>query len=125
MRKSINQLQLKADRDHRSICHHLEKYPPSLMDARRMDIKGNWIQYPKWQGSPAKLMLLHDLTYMLQHDLLRGPNQVKPKTLWLSSDEYQKYPLKVFREHMTQEIRSMKQTNWNNNQKEEKHSKLK
>ena len=125
LRKNINQLQLNADRDQHAINHHLEKYPPSQMDARRLDIHGHWIQYPKWQGSIAKDMLLQDLTYLIQHDLLRGPNSIKPELLRLSSEEYKKYPLKVFRDHIHQEIRSMKQTNWNKHEKDEQRRKLK
>jgi hypothetical protein len=125
MRNNVNQLQLNADRDQRAINHHLEKYPPSQMDARRIDIHGNWIQYPKWQGSIAKVMLLQDLIFVIQHDFLRGPNRIKPEKWWLSSSEYKKYPLKVFREHIYQEIRSMKQTNWNNYKKNKDRQKLK
>jgi hypothetical protein len=125
MRNNINQLQLNADRDQRAINHHLQKYPPSHMDAQRLDIHGNWIQYPKWHCSIAKVMLLNDLTYAIEHDLIRGPNPIKPEAWWWSSREYKKYPLKVFREHIYQEIRSMKQTNWNNHQKNEHRRKLK
>jgi hypothetical protein len=125
MRDRINTLQLNADRDQIAIQHHLLKYPPSSMDAPRLDIHGNMVQYPKWQGSVAKDMLLRDLTYMIEHDLLCGPNRITPNNLWLSDGEYKKYPLKVFREHIYQAIRSSKQTNWNNLQKKERLSKLK
>jgi hypothetical protein len=125
MRDTTIQLQLDADRDQIAINHHLQKHPPSTMDAPRIDIRGNLVQYPKWQGSAAKLLLLQDLLFLLDHDLLRGPDRIKPQTLHSSHYEYEKFPLKVFRQHIYQEFRSMKQTNWNNHQKREQLSKLK
>ena len=127
MREGIQQQQLDADDQQHAINQYLAKHPPSRMDAPRIDIHGKWIQYPKWQGSQAQKMLCIDLEYLLQHDLLEmtNPNYVKPEKLWNSHEIYKEFPLKVFREHIYQTLRTVKQIKWNNHLKKEKLSKLK
>ena len=122
VRETVDCRQLKADRDQAAINQHLEKHPPSQTDAPRIDISGNFVVYPKWQGSEAKNLLLQDIIFLIENDLF---NDVKPKTLWLLRYEYKEYPLKVFREHIYQAIRTSKQINYNNHRKELKLSKLK
>ena len=54
---------------------------------------------------------------MMKNKTLTGPDRVMPHELWLSRTEYQESPLDVFRGHIHKEIKSAKQSNWNEGQK--------
>lgn len=56
-----------------------------------------------WDGSEAKRLL--------PDDLLCHPD-MKPKQLWMSRDEYQKFTLKQFRDHIHQLSRAKLETNY-------------
>ena len=58
----------------------------------------------RWNGSDAEQLLKQDLA------ALEGPLQ--PKVLWETRDEYKKFTLKQFREHIQQEQRSKRETNY-------------
>ena len=60
---------------------------------------------------------LTDLIYMMETKTLTGPDRVMPHELWLSRPDYQEFPLDVFRGHIHKEIKSAKQSNWNEGQK--------
>lgn len=59
--------------------------------------------YPHWNGSEAKRLLKLDVDAN-RHDT------VTPKALYESRQEYQVYPLAVFRKHIYQEVRSRRDT---------------
>ena len=129
MRERIYKVQVKSDEHAKALQHHMiQSRYQSKMNAQRIDIHGHWIQYPKWQHSFAKQILLRDLAFLASQGVkIRNdeePQSIKPKVLWLSRDVYQDFPLKVFREHIYQEMRTAKQINWNRKQKEDRLSKL-
>jgi len=82
-RASVDAVNLAADRQH---------YPPVTTAAQG---------YPIWAGSEAELLLKQDVDNNLHLTS-------KPKQLRLSRSEYQEWPLPVFRDHITQEIRKRK-----------------
>lgn len=52
--------------------------------------------YPKWIESEAPLLIVTDIR--------NGKDkEMKPKDLWLTREEYQLFPLKVFRDHLYKE----------------------
>jgi hypothetical protein len=57
--------------------------------------------YPEWEGSEAQNLLRYDLENGVEIEK-------KPKELWLSRAAFQKFPLKVFREHIYQIGRTQK-----------------
>ncbi len=60
---------------------------------------------PQWNGSEAQ-RLLKELVASGGHE------GIAPKELWQSSDEYQKYTLQSFRDHIYQEERLLKFRNY-------------
>ena len=58
--------------------------------------------YPPWHGSAAQNWLKHDINLKM-HELM------KPKELYETRAEYRKFPLKVFRDHIQQEVRDRKE----------------
>jgi hypothetical protein len=69
--------------------HDLELFPPSKDDARG---------YPRWDGSSAQALL--------QEDMSAGKHkEMTAKKLQNTRQEYKKFPLKVFSDHVEQEKR--------------------
>lgn len=62
----------------------------------------NNTSYPRWHGSAAQKLLKEDVSNKLQEAM-------KPRELRLTRPEYQEFPLKVFRDHVQQEIRERKE----------------
>lgn len=57
--------------------------------------------YPEWEGSEAQALL--------KEDMLEGKHTtMQPEELYESREEYKLFPLKVFRDHIYQEIRTTK-----------------
>jgi len=70
--------------------------------------------YPRWDGSDAQRLLKLDMNYG-KH------NHMQPSVLHKSQQENQKFPLKVFRDHIHQEIWSRNQKSyWLNREQKEK-----
>ncbi len=61
--------------------------------------------YPHWQYHPADKMLREDVKSGLA-------NTKRPLDLWQSRDEYQDFPLDVFRGHIYQESRAQREANY-------------
>ena len=57
-----------------------------------------------WDGSDAQTFLKDDLKALTE--------PVKPKVLWETREAYKKFTLKEFREHIQQEQRSKRETNY-------------
>ena len=57
--------------------------------------------YPEWDGSDAQKQLKEDISNGL-HD------EMQPIELWCFREEYDDFPLKVFRDHIYQEVRTRK-----------------
>jgi len=61
--------------------------------------------YPEWEGSKAQEQLRKDMADNLHEVML-------PLELWCLREEYDYYPLKVFRDHIYQETRTKKYYNY-------------
>ena len=61
--------------------------------------------YPEWEGSEAQARLRKDMALDLH-------NTMEPAELWCLREEYDDFPLKVFRDHIYQEIRTKKFYNY-------------
>lgn len=73
----------------------------------------NYRGEPQWDGSAAQSWL--------RIDVAEGkPDECSPKELYKTRKAYQVYPLKVFREHIHQEIRFQKFCTWRNETKKKK-----
>lgn len=57
---------------------------------------------PRWDGSEAKKLLADAI------DAKIYPDVMTPKELWETEEEFQKFPLDVFRRHIQQEIKTRK-----------------
>lgn len=62
-------------------------------------------KHHSWDGSLAQASLIKDLEEGKHVDM-------KPKDLWLSRQEYQHFKLKTFRDHINQEERAKRETNY-------------
>ena len=89
LRKSLKSLQDCADEDQEAVLHDLEAFPQSTVNA-----KG----HRRFDGSEAQRLLKHTFDNGEDEGLL-------PKEIWLTRLEYQEFPLKVFRDHVSQERR--------------------
>jgi hypothetical protein len=58
-----------------------------------------------WDGSLAQELLRKDLEE-------KTHEQMRPKEMWLFRPEYQEFGLKTFRDHIHQELRSERETNY-------------
>jgi hypothetical protein len=65
----------------------------------------NYRNEPRWEGSEAQRLLKEDVS-------ANRHAATPPKQLYNSRPEYQDYPLKVFREHIYQEVRFVKFCTW-------------
>jgi hypothetical protein len=75
------------------------------------------VAYPRWQDSEAEKLLKNDLEAGM------GTSSIKPEQLWNSREEYQAFPLTVFRKHIQQELRAELATGYWLNKKKEKEKK--
>lgn len=85
--------------------------------------------YPRWKGHVAQHLLRHDIKQgALDHTFPADDShtwyscespieRMTPKKLWHSRPVYRLWPLKVFRDHIAQEIKSIKQDEWNRRNK--------
>ena len=89
LQKSLKSLQDRADEDQAAVLHDLEAFPRSTVNARG---------HRRFDGSEAQRLLKHTFDNGEDEGLL-------PKEIWLTRLEYQEFPLKVFRDHVSQERR--------------------
>ena len=70
---------------------------------RRFDYQATFVALglPRWDGSDAERLLKIDITNALHE-------QMAPKELYISRNEYQVFTLKVFRGHIHQEVKRRK-----------------
>lgn len=81
----------RADSDHAALMSDLELHPPDKAVHNK--------DYPRWVGSAAETLLKFDVT--------QGNHIGKtPEELYFMHEEYEEFPLKVFRDHIEQEVRS-------------------
>jgi hypothetical protein len=121
LRVIVHEVADKALRDSVAVDEFLARNTQSTMDAPRF----NYARYPKWQGSEAQRLLRIDLKGLLQEDrLFKGKDGVLPKDLWETRDEYEAYPLIIFRNHIYKEIIHDKQVNWNQHKKKKQRLEL-
>lgn len=95
LRKALDKLKNKADVDSAGIEH----------DRRLHPINSNppGSSYPRWDGSAAQRLL--------KEDIEEGEHkQLQPRELRMTREEYQVFPLHVFRKHIHQEVRSRTET---------------
>ena len=90
LRNSLEQNQAKADSDSAALMHDHHIHPK----AANMP-KG----YPWWDGLAARQLLKQDIDAGLMKKL-------KPSKLHGTQPEYQAFPLKVFHDHIHQEVQS-------------------
>jgi hypothetical protein len=69
--------------------------------------------YPRWQDSEAEQLLKNDIEAGIG-------TLIKPEQLWNSREEYQAFPLTVFRKHIQQELCAELATGYWLNKKKEK-----
>jgi hypothetical protein len=89
LRKSLQSLQDRADEDQDAVLHDLAAFPRSPVHPRG---------HPRFDGSIAQQLLKQLVDNGEDEGLL-------PKEIWLTRLEYQEFPLKVFRDHVSQERR--------------------
>jgi hypothetical protein len=89
LRKSLQSLQDRADEDQEAVLHDLAAFPRSPVHPRG---------HPRFDGSAAQRLLKQLVDNGEDEGLL-------PKEIWLTRLEYQEFPLKVFRDHVSQERR--------------------
>ena len=90
LRKSIKSDQGKADSDSAALAHDHLIHPVAAFTSEG---------YPRWEGSDAARLLKEDVNAGLHEN-------VEPRVLRQTRPEYQAFPLKVFRDHIHQEVRS-------------------
>jgi len=88
LRKSLAELQERADDDAAALAHD-----------EALDLRSNGKPYPRWQGTEAETLLKLDI------DNDQQKNKT-PRELQATRPEYAPYPSKVFRDHIHQETRS-------------------
>jgi len=89
LRKSLQSLQDRADEDQEAVLHDLAAFPRSTVNARG---------HSRFDGSEAQRFLKKCIDDGDDEGLF-------PKDIWLTRLEYQEFPLKVFRDHVSQERR--------------------
>ena len=125
LRESIYERQEVAQRDANAVSDYLSHNEPSLLDAPRLNYK----RYPKWQGSMGQKLLHDDLEILIHEGLMFShqshPDRVTPMELYEYREEYQKWPLSVFRNHIYKEMIHDKQVAWNKHKKRQAEQHLK
>ena len=93
MKRSIKVHKDRADMDETGFLHDMALYTLAK------DSDGYW------DGSEAQKLL--------RADIERNCHQrMKPELLWITRTQYQEFPLKKFRDHIHQELRSKRETNY-------------
>jgi hypothetical protein len=90
LRSVTKENQQKADSDAAALAHDRCIHPKAVYTP-----KG----YPRWDGSDAQRFLKEDMESCLT-------NRFDPSVLRETRPEYKAFPLKVFRDHIYQEVRS-------------------
>ena len=91
LRASIAKYQHLADEDSRNLAHDRQiPHPQAAFNPRG---------YPRWEGSEAECLLKLDVN-------AKKHKEMKPSELRETRDEYKAFPGKVFRDHISQEVRS-------------------
>lgn len=92
MRKNIRAKKTHAASDSVALAHDRAIHPKKPLNHRGE---------PRWEGSEAERLLKVDID--------NGMNEGQtPSELWKSREEYQYYPLTVFRKHVHQEVKLRK-----------------
>jgi hypothetical protein len=86
LKKTLQGLQDRADEDEAAFLHD-----------EALNLRANNKPYPRWGGTIAERLLKIDID--------AGKNK-KPRELQATRPEYSPYPLKVFRDHVQQELRA-------------------
>ena len=89
LRSSMKENQQKADSDAAALAHDRRIHPKVAYTP-----KG----YPRWDGSEAQRLLKEDMASSTT-------NPLEPSVLRETRPEYKAFPLKVFRDHIYQEVR--------------------
>jgi len=95
LRKALAKKTGKAASDRDALASHLAIHPRGANDGTR--------PCPRWDGSDAQRWLKHDIEQG-RHKAMR------PKILRQYRPEYSAFPLQVFRDHISQELRSIVET---------------
>lgn len=93
LRKWIAKHQVRADEDAAALAQDVSENPRVLMDPRG---------YPRWDQSEAFGLLKQDIADG-KHD------EMAPQQLQQTRDEYKDFPLEVFRNHIHQELRAIRE----------------
>jgi hypothetical protein len=88
LKKPLQGLQDRADEDEVAFLHD-----------EALNLRANNKPYPRWGGTVAEDLLKIDI------DAGKHKN-IKPRELQATRPEYSLYPLKVFRDHVQQELRA-------------------
>ena len=93
MKAAAKKHEEKVDRDNANISMELEKFPRNGLTNRG---------YPFWDTHPA--------SRLLRFDIEGGKDNLTPTELRMSRDEYRAFPLQVFRYHIYQERRRVRES---------------
>jgi hypothetical protein len=102
LRKTICADKKLSRADEKALVKDRELYPKKLTNSRGE---------PVWDGSVAQKLLHADVAAGKHRHFCVNENRVvglAPKVLFETSEEYKKFPLKVFRKHVDQEERRQK-----------------
>jgi hypothetical protein len=91
-RKQVKQSMKRASDDSIALAHDRAIYPKNAIDQ---------CNRPRWEGSMAQQLLQNDVATNHCQELI-------PKELYQSREEYRVFSLKVFRGHVHQEVRRQK-----------------
>jgi hypothetical protein len=104
LRDQINRSKMSADVEEAALAHDRALFPAPTH---------NYRGEPRWDESQTQFLLKQDVANLVHATL-------SPKDFRMTRPEYQLYPLKVFREHIYQEVRFVKFCKWRNDTKKKK-----
>ena len=126
LRITVKEKKLKAVNEEKAFREQVVHCPSSQFHVKGLDIDGTRVMYPKWSGHVAQKLLRFDIQNgCLDHKMPTDdstwfsavyptPSQrMTPEKLQASRPIYRLWPLKVFRDHIKQEIKAIKQHEWN------------
>lgn len=123
LREVVAKKKAIAEAEAVAIKEQMEAFPPAQFHIK--GVEGEEVIYPRWSCHVAQKLLRFDIQNgCLDHKYdddddatwfsANTPKErMCPELLWHSRPAYQLWPLKVFRDHIYQEIKAMKQHQWN------------
>ena len=121
LREIVAKKKATAEAEAIAIKEQMEAFPPSQFHIK--GVEGEEVMYPRWSGHVAQKLLRFDiqngcLDHKYDDDATwfsadTPKERMCPELLWHARPVYRLWPLTVFRDHIYQEIKAMKQHQWN------------